>query len=89
MTEQDDTSRLSEAAKILGRKGGLKGGPARARALSAEDRSEIARDAAFARWDEKYHLSNCPHCGEESSFDVRSGVCVACTVFRKSYPRKQ
>lgn len=32
------------------RKGGLKGGKARAHALSAERRSEIARSAAAKRW---------------------------------------
>jgi hypothetical protein len=31
-------------------KGGAKGGPARARALTPEQRSEIARAAAAARW---------------------------------------
>ncbi|MEQ9400139.1 MAG: hypothetical protein RJQ04_13340 [Longimicrobiales bacterium] len=34
----------------LGRKGGKKGGKARAEKLSAERRSEIARKAARARW---------------------------------------
>lgn len=38
------------AAKILGRQGGLKGGPARAKKLSKKRRSEIARKAAKARW---------------------------------------
>ena len=38
------------AAVALGRLGGLKGGKARAKALSAEDRTEIARLAANARW---------------------------------------
>ena len=33
-----------------GRKGGLKGGPARARALSPERRKEIAEKAAKTRW---------------------------------------
>jgi hypothetical protein len=32
------------------KKGGAKGGPARAQALSPEQRSEIARTAASARW---------------------------------------
>jgi len=41
------------AAKILGRRGGLKGGPARAKKLSKKRRSEIARKAAKARWDNK------------------------------------
>jgi hypothetical protein len=34
----------------LGRRGGLKGGPARASALSPARRREIARAAARARW---------------------------------------
>ena len=34
------------------RKGGLKGGKARAEKLSAEDRSKIAKRAAAARWSE-------------------------------------
>jgi hypothetical protein len=38
------------AAVELGRLGGLKGGAARAAALSAHRRSEIARTAAAARW---------------------------------------
>lgn len=38
------------AAVMLGRLGGLKGGKARAAKLSAEQRSEIARTAAQARW---------------------------------------
>ena len=41
------------AAVALGRLGGKKGGKARAAALSPERRSEIARKAAAARWDEK------------------------------------
>jgi hypothetical protein len=38
------------AAVMLGRLGGLKGGKARAKSLSAEQRSEIAQKAAEARW---------------------------------------
>ncbi len=38
------------AAVSLGRRGGLKGGKARAAKLTAEQRSEIARKAAAARW---------------------------------------
>lgn len=38
------------AAVALGRLGGMKGGKARAKALSAEQRSEIARKAAQSRW---------------------------------------
>jgi hypothetical protein len=38
------------AAVALGRLGGLKGGPARAAKLTAEQRTEIARKAAEKRW---------------------------------------
>lgn len=41
------------AAVALGRLGGKKGGPARAAKLSAEERRDIARKAARARWDRK------------------------------------
>ncbi|MGH2532161.1 MAG: hypothetical protein ACRDJW_07605 [Thermomicrobiales bacterium] len=37
-------------AVALGRKGGAKGGPARAAKLSPERRREIAKQAAAARW---------------------------------------
>lgn len=40
------------AAVALGRKGGLKGGKARAAKLTPEQRSEIAKKAAAARWRE-------------------------------------
>lgn len=40
----------NKAAQELGRLGGLKGGKARADKLSAEQRSEIAKKAAKARW---------------------------------------
>lgn len=38
------------AAVALGRKGGLKGGKARAEKMTAEQRAESARKAAQARW---------------------------------------
>jgi hypothetical protein len=38
------------AAVQLGRLGGLKGGPARARKLTPQQRAEIARKAAQSRW---------------------------------------
>jgi hypothetical protein len=44
---------VSEAAKLLGRRGGLKGGVARAKALSRRRRSQIARTAVRARWEER------------------------------------
>jgi hypothetical protein len=38
------------AAVALGRKGGLKGGKARALVLTKQQRTEIARKAAAVRW---------------------------------------
>jgi hypothetical protein len=46
--EIEETGR--DPAKELHRKGGLKGGKARAAALSPEQRHEIASQAAAARW---------------------------------------
>jgi hypothetical protein len=40
----------NKAAQELGRLGGLKGGKARAERLTPEQRSEIAKKAATARW---------------------------------------
>ena len=42
--------RKDPAAVSLGRKGGLKGGPARAAKMTPEERSESARKAVTARW---------------------------------------
>ena len=38
------------AAVALGRKGGLKGGAARAKKLTSEERSAIAKKGAASRW---------------------------------------
>ena len=46
----NETNAKNPAAVILGRLGGLKGGKARADKLTSEQRSEIARKAAQARW---------------------------------------
>ena len=40
----------TDSAASFGRRGGLKGGRARAQALSPERRSEIAQQAAQLRW---------------------------------------
>lgn len=42
--------RKNAAAVALGRKGGIKGGPARAAVLTPEQRSQSARNAVTARW---------------------------------------
>ncbi len=52
-SQQEPAEAKSEkdpAAVALGRRGGLKGGPARRDALSAEQRKESAAKAARARW---------------------------------------
>lgn len=50
VTETKTDDGKDPAAVALGRKGGLKGGDARAKKLTAERRSEIAKKAAKARW---------------------------------------
>lgn len=47
------TTKKDPAAVALGRRGGLKGGSARAKALTAKRRAQIARKAAAARWEKK------------------------------------
>jgi hypothetical protein len=47
---RDPDEGKNPAAVALGRLGGQKGGKARAARLTPEDRSEIARKAAQARW---------------------------------------
>lgn len=49
----DPAAGKDPAAVALGRKGGLKGGKARAAKMTAEERSAAARKAAAARWGER------------------------------------
>jgi hypothetical protein len=49
----EEPSDKNPHAVALGKLGGLKGGPARAKKLSAEERKEAARKAAMARWGKK------------------------------------
>jgi len=42
--------RKNPYAVALGRRGGKKGGPARAAAMTPQERSENARKAVLARW---------------------------------------
>ena len=52
--EEDKTEDgKNPAAVALGKLGGLKGGKARAASLTAEQKSEIAKKAAAARWKDK------------------------------------
>lgn len=48
--DPDPNAGKDPAAVSLGRRGGLKGGKARAKKLTDEQRSQIARLAASARW---------------------------------------
>lgn len=50
-SDEPETDGKDPAAVALGRKGGLKGGKARAAKLTPKERSESARKAAAARWD--------------------------------------
>lgn len=52
-TKEVEKTDIQKAAAALGRKGGLKGGKARAKVLTAEQRSEIAKKGAAARWHKK------------------------------------
>jgi hypothetical protein len=49
-TKKKAAKKKDPAAVALGRKGGLKGGPARAAKLTKEQLSESGRKAAMARW---------------------------------------
>ncbi len=51
--QEPTKEQLSQYFSKLGRKGGLKGGKARAEKLTPEERQEIARKAAKARWTDK------------------------------------
>lgn len=52
-TEPDPDEGKDPAAIELGRRGGLKGGKARAARMTPEERSEAARKAAAARWQKR------------------------------------
>lgn len=63
----DDQNQASEAGQTLSELGAAKGGRARAKKLSAKERSEIARQAAEARWGSErksHHLIRATHEGE-------------------------
>lgn len=55
---------IRSAARNLGHLGGMKGGPARAAALSPDERSAAAKKAADARWGER---KNAPESRSDSS----------------------
>ncbi len=55
MTDEQDreAEEMRALVRKLGRRGGLKGGKARAEKLTPEERSESARKVARAQWDKK------------------------------------
>ena len=48
--QAEERSAISKYLSEIGKRGGLKGGPERAKRLSAERKTEIARKAAKTRW---------------------------------------
>jgi hypothetical protein len=50
VADTDPDTGKDSAAVALGRKGGLKGGKARAQSMTPEQRSEAAKRAAQTRW---------------------------------------
>jgi hypothetical protein len=53
MAEHEQRKKKDADAVRIGHKGGLKGGPARANALTPKERTKIARMGAAARWRKK------------------------------------
>lgn len=51
--EEPSKEEISRIMSAMGRRGGQKGGPARAKKLTPERRKEIARNAIKARWAKK------------------------------------
>lgn len=70
----------SDAAKALSSLGAHKGGKARAKALSAEERSRIAREAVEARWRNAGKLREVPRATHKGSFKQDFGIDVECYV---------
>lgn len=60
----DKKSSASKAAKEFSKLGASKGGQARALLLTAEERSDIARNAVMARWDKNEGIPKATHMGE-------------------------
>jgi len=48
--EDESSTTISTVRQVRAREGGLKGGPARAKKLSSEERRSIAQRAAKKRW---------------------------------------
>lgn len=65
---------VDEAASALGKLGAAKGGHARAESLSSESRSEIARNAAAARWGNTIHVAS--HTGDMQIGEIKISAAV-------------
>ena len=59
-TDRDEDEHKDPLAVEFGRRGGLKGGRARADKLTADERSDIARRAAEARWGSRAEPASMP-----------------------------
>lgn len=59
LSTEDQPQSVKQYLAEIGRKGGLKGGKARAKKLTPDQRSRIAKKAASARWKKPEH-SNVP-----------------------------
>jgi hypothetical protein len=70
----------SEAAKALSSLGASKGGKARARSLSPDERSRIAREAVETRWRNAGKLRETPRATHKGSFKEEFGIDVECYV---------
>lgn len=66
----------SNMAQELGRRGGLKGGAARAKALDPGHRREIARAAAQARWQDEGKPQQLRHAVPKLRYDTEYGQAV-------------
>lgn len=82
----DDAAKASAGAAALSRRGASKGGKARARSLSPAERSEIARQAAAARWGTT--VPDAPHTGTFQIGDIALDCAVTSEGTRLINQRK-
>lgn len=83
--ERDDKSR---AAAELGRAGGRKGGRARAKALTQEERSAISRAAAEARWASHQKTAGRPPKATHNGDLNIGGIEIPCFVLEGPSPKR-
>jgi hypothetical protein len=60
ISTEEPTESINEYLSRIGKRGGLKGGKARAEKLSTERRKAIARKAAHKRWQDSKERSTVP-----------------------------